>query len=122
MDVGVCCSRPDGFQDFGKLSGCDTLCCGANYVSGSVDVGQYGVPAPNPCNDPYNPATGLKEGGALRARDARTTGDPLSFSGAVLRVNPANPADRRIVAHGFRNPFRFGFRPGTNELWQGSVG
>ena len=27
-----------------------------------------------------------------------------------------------IVAHGFRNPFRFTFRPGTNELWVGDVG
>lgn len=29
---------------------------------------------------------------------------------------------QRIVAEGFRNPFRFTFRPGTNELWVGDVG
>ena len=29
---------------------------------------------------------------------------------------------RRIVAYGHRNPFRFTFRPGTNELWIGDVG
>ena len=29
---------------------------------------------------------------------------------------------KRIVAYGFRNPFRFTFRPGTSELWIGDVG
>ena len=29
---------------------------------------------------------------------------------------------RRIIAHGFRNPFRFTFRPTTNEIWVGDVG
>ena len=29
---------------------------------------------------------------------------------------------QRIVAFGLRNPFRFTFRPGTNELWVGDVG
>ena len=32
------------------------------------------------------------------------------------------PTRRRIVAYGFRNPFRFTFRPGTSELWIGDVG
>jgi glucose/arabinose dehydrogenase len=94
---------------------------GASYGS-SADFGQYGIPAPNPCGDPYDPAIGLKEGGALRSQDIRTAGDPLGYSGAILRVDPANPADRRFVAYGLRNPFRFDFKPGTTELWQGNVG
>jgi hypothetical protein len=32
---------------------------------------------------------------------------------------PQRAADRR---HGLRNPFRFAFRPGTNEVWAGDVG
>jgi hypothetical protein len=33
----------------------------------------------------------------------------------------ASDGDRHI-AYGLRNPFRFTFRPGTNELWVGDVG
>ena len=43
-----------------------------------ADYGQTG----NPCGDPAN------EGGALRAQDSRTTGDPLGYSGAIIRVDP----------------------------------
>ena len=82
---------------------------GASY--NYADYGQTG----SACGDPGN------EGGALRAQDIRTTGDPLGYSGAVIRVNPdgGKPA---IVAYGFRNPFRFAVRPGTSELWVGDVG
>ena len=76
------------------------------------------------------------EGGALRSQDLRTSGDPAQGSGAIIRVDPDNggaladnplvgngiPSDDRHVAYGFRNPFRFTFRPGTNELWVGDVG
>jgi PKD repeat protein len=76
------------------------------------------------------------EGGALRAQDLRTPGDPAGLSGAILRLDPAtgqarsdNPAAgsadanvRRIVAYGMRNPFRFTLRPGTSELWIADVG
>ena len=76
------------------------------------------------------------EGGALRSQDMRTAGDPTSADGAILRVNPdtgaalpdnpnagsADPMTRRIVAHGFRNPFRMTVRPGTGEIWAGDVG
>ena len=34
----------------------------------------------------------------------------------------SDPNARRIVAYGLRNPFRFTFRPGTNEVWVGDVG
>jgi PKD repeat protein/glucose/arabinose dehydrogenase len=105
-----------------------------------VDYGQDGAPA-NPCGDPPGGVgatltTPTAEGGALRSQDLRTSGDPVTLDGTVIRVDPAtgaglsdNPmasaADanaKRIVAYGFRNPFRFTTRPGTNELWIGDVG
>jgi len=108
------------------------------YVSGGdgasfnwVDFGQGGTSA-NRCPDPVN------EGGALRSQDMRTPppADPANLNGAVLRIDPdtgagvagnpfASSSDanaRRIIAYGLRNPFRIGFRPGTNELWVGDVG
>ena len=120
---------------------------GALYASGGdgasfnfVDYGADGSPV-NPCGDPpagigtaLTPPTA--EGGALRSQDLRTAVDPTGLDGAVIRIDkntgnalPDNPlagsADanaRRIVAHGYRNPFRFTIRPGTNELWVGDVG
>ena len=76
---------------------------GALYVSGGdgasfnfVDYGQDGAPV-NPCGDPPGgPGTVLTpptaEGGALRSQDLRTTGDPTSLDGAILRVDPATGA------------------------------
>jgi glucose/arabinose dehydrogenase len=47
-------------------------------------------------------------------------------TGSALSTNPLasshDPIARRIVAYGLRNPFRFTFRPETNELWIGDVG
>jgi PKD repeat protein/glucose/arabinose dehydrogenase len=120
---------------------------GALYASGGdgasfnfVDYGQDGAPL-NPCADPPGGAGSTltpptAEGGALRSQDLRTPSDPVSLDGTVIRVNPAtgtalpdNPAAgaddpnaRRIIANGFRNPFRFTTRPGTDELWVGDVG
>ena len=37
-------------------------------------------------------------------------------------IGSADLNTRRIVAHGFRNPFRITVRPGTNEVWAGDVG
>ena len=62
--------------------------------------------------------------------------DPLALNGSLIRVDPAtgagvstnphgtstNANERRIVAHGFRNPFRLAIRPGTNDVWLGDVG
>jgi glucose/arabinose dehydrogenase/PKD repeat protein len=120
---------------------------GALYVSAGdgasftfTDFGQDGSP-PNPCGDPPTGVGGTQavptaEGGALRAQDLRTTSDPTSLDGSILRLDPntgaamaGNPLigssdvnARRIIAHGLRNPFRFTFRPGTNEVWLGDVG
>jgi uncharacterized repeat protein (TIGR01451 family) len=117
---------------------------GQLYVSGgegaSFTYADYGQ-TKNPCGDPPSPAgTNLTsptgEGGALRSQDLRTSGDPVTLDGAILRVDPAtgaassgNPLSgnsdlnaRRIVAEGLRNPFRFTIRPGTNEIWLGDVG
>ena len=104
---------------------------GALYVSSGdgasfnyVDQGQTG----NPCGDPAS------QGGALRSQDLRTTSDPTTLDGTILRIDPAsgsalpdNPGTgdsnaRRIIADGLRNPFRLTMRPGTNEVWIGDVG
>ena len=117
---------------------------GALYVSSGegantafADYGQRG----NACADPPSPSgTNLSppgaQGGALRSQDLRTTGDPATLAGTIIRVSPATGAAmatnpqasssdanaRRIIAYGLRNPFRFAFRPGTNEIWIGDVG
>ncbi|TDV50946.1 PQQ-dependent sugar dehydrogenase [Actinophytocola oryzae] len=118
---------------------------GALYVGGGdgasfnfADWGQRG----NPCADPPGAAgTNLSpptaRGGALRSQSVRRpTGEPVSLNGAIARINPdtgapmpgspfagnPNTNAKRIVAYGFRNEFRFAFRPGTGELWAGDVG
>jgi glucose/arabinose dehydrogenase len=103
-----------------------------------VDYGQ----TKNPCGDPPAPAgTNLTpptaEGGSLRSQSVRRpAGQPVSLDGTIIRVDPdtgvglpgnpfASSADhnaRRIIAYGLRNPFRFGVRPGTQQLWVGDVG
>jgi glucose/arabinose dehydrogenase len=46
--------------------------------------------------------------------------------GAALANTPlagrSDPDARRIIAYGFRNPFRLTIRPGTSEAWVGDVG
>jgi PKD repeat protein/glucose/arabinose dehydrogenase len=96
-----------------------------------VDHGQTG----NPCGDPMGGTGTLdNEGGALRAQDIRTTGDPTGLDGTVIRIEPGTLANlpsgapaltsnaSRIVAAGMRNPFRLTVRPGTDEVWLGDVG
>jgi glucose/arabinose dehydrogenase len=121
---------------------------GASYTK--ADWGQLGgtqpaTPTPaNVCGDPPGGVgTALTiptaEGGSLRAQSPRrASGEPVLLNGSVLRVNPKsgagvvgnpmyNAADpsgnaSRVVAYGFRNPFRFTFRPGTSEVWVSEVG
>lgn len=118
---------------------------GALYVGGgdgaSFNFADWGQ-VKNPCADPPSPAgTNLSpptaEGGALRSQSVRrAAGEPVTLNGAILRVDPdtgaavpgnpfaSNPDAnaKRIIAYGMRNQFRFGFRPGTSELWAGDVG
>ena len=105
---------------------------GALYVSHGdgasynyVDFGQDGG-----CSDPVN------EGGALRSQDLRTSGDPVTYNGSILRIdaetgaafpgNPlaggANTEDDRIISYGFRNPYRFSIDPSTGAIWVADVG
>jgi glucose/arabinose dehydrogenase len=103
---------------------------GANFSS--ADYGQFGSP-PNPCDDPE------KEGGSLRSQDLRTPetdSDPTGLNGTIIRIDPetgkgwpGNPLagktsenEKRIVALGFRNPFRFTLDPETGEMYVANVG
>ena len=123
---------------------------GALYVSGGdgasfnfVDYGQDGVvPAQNPCGDPPGGVGGDLDatdgrGRGTACQDLRTSGDPVSLDGTILRVDPAtgdalpnnplignpDPNARRIVAYGLRNPFRQTLVPAWHdEVWVGDVG
>ena len=120
---------------------------GASFNSGAPDYGQLGgslpsTPTPvNPCDDPPGGIDGSMtppsaEGGALRSQDIRTSGDPTGLDGTILRVDPdtgdawptnanigsSDANDRRIIAYGLRNPFRFTIKPGTDDVWLGDVG
>ena len=108
---------------------------GGLYVGGgegagaglAADTGSFGN---NGCNDPPN------EGGALRSQSFRRTDGPAVLAGTISRVDPDTGAPmpdnpniaspdvnrQRVVAYGLRNPYRFTFKPGTNELWIGDVG
>lgn len=120
---------------------------GASFYD--MDYGQFGGTKEdsfegverNQCGDPPGPVGALlsppsAEGGALRAQDARTPADPTGLDGAVLRIDPdtgqglpGNPMfgsldanARRIIAYGFRNPFRFVVDPANDQLYVGNVG
>ncbi|HET6998394.1 MAG TPA: PQQ-dependent sugar dehydrogenase [Solirubrobacterales bacterium] len=121
---------------------------GALYASGgdgadfnNSDYGQFGWPQKNQCGDPDRPvgaelAPPGAEGGALRSQDASTLSDPTGLDGSLIRIDPdsgaglpGNPMSssldanaRRIVAYGFRNPFRFAIDPLHDEVYTANVG
>lgn len=98
---------------------------GANFAV--PDTGNRGNPV-GVCGDPPG------AGGALRAQDLRTPGDPVTLDGTIARIDPrdaapaaGNPSpapgnEGRIVAYGLRNPFRFALRPDSDEIWIADVG
>ena len=91
-----------------------------------ADWGQDGSPV-NPCGDPS------AEGGALRSQDLRTSGDPVTLDGTVIRVDPARV--RRTAATPLPMPptstnaassppacaIRSGSRPGQEPTKSGLV-
>src|SRR5829696_8610266 len=110
--VGTVAFGPDGMLYAGAGDG-------ASFTQrdwGQLPGGE-GHPS-DPCGDPPD------EGGSMRAQDVRTPDDPSGLSGAIIRVDPAtgDAGARRLIAYGLRNPFRFAFRPGTDEIWIGEVG
>lgn len=106
---------------------------GASFTS--PDYGQFGWPQKNECGDPpvgkggeQKPPAAL--GGSLRAQNVE------NLDGSVIRVDPEsgeglpdnpmatslNANARRIIAYGFRNPFRFAIDPETSEVYVDNVG
>ena len=139
--IGTVAFGPDGalYVGAGDSAGFNATDYGQDLSADPTDD----VTPDNPCGDPPSPVgTALSpptaEGGALRAQDLRTRGpsDPVGLDGSIIRIDPAtglamsdnplfgdaDPNAQRIIAHGVRNPYRFTFRPGTNELWVGDVG
>ncbi|MBS1883238.1 MAG: PQQ-dependent sugar dehydrogenase [Actinobacteria bacterium] len=118
---------------------------GALFVSGgeggiftNPDYGQY----ENLCGDPNgtkgqdmvpNPEA---EGGSLRSQSIFRPDGQVLLSGTLDRIDPdtgegrpgnpyagdANANKRRIVAMGFRNPFRFVVSPRLGDVFVGNVG
>jgi glucose/arabinose dehydrogenase len=112
---------------------------GASFIY--PDYGQAGWPNDNQCGDPPGPRGATltppsAEGGSLRSQDVITPADPTGLDGTVIRIDPdsgeglpGNPLygsldanARRIVATGFRNPFRFSINGETDEVYVGNVG
>jgi glucose/arabinose dehydrogenase len=112
----------------------------------NADYGQFGWPEKNECGDPPAGLGGEEvvptaEGGALRSLDALTPEksngeDPTDLNGSIVRIDPetgaalpgnphygsSDPNLARIVAFGFRNPFRFAIDPETDEIYVDNVG
>lgn len=48
--------------------------------------------------------------------------NPRSLFGKLIRINVDRPAQRKVVALGLRNPYRFSFDRATGDLYLGDVG
>ena len=70
-----------------------------------------------------------------RSQDLRTSGDSVTYDGAILRVDPdtgaawpdnpligGDPQDDRIIAYGFEKSISYCTTARTNEMWIGDVG
>jgi hypothetical protein len=66
-------------------------------------------------------AHGRRSDGPRRDLDPDRPGHGTGIRGHPLYTS-SDANERRIVAHGFRNPFRWTFRPGTDEIYLGDVG
>ena len=127
--IGTLQFGPDGMLYMGAGDG-------AHYDR--ADYGQSGTPV-DPCSDSpgvaQTPPTA--NGGGLRAQSFRSSDPQIdTLDGTIMRLDPetgdaalGNPAygspderRQRVIAYGFRNPFRFAFRAGTDEIWAGDVG
>ncbi len=117
---------------------------GALYVSGgdgasydNSDWGQFG----NECGDPpghagENLTPPTAEGGSLRSQSPLRPNEEVLLNGTLLRINPdtgeawpgnpfgasPNANKRRIIAFGFRNPFRFFLDPQSSSAYVDNVG
>ncbi|MCU1459783.1 MAG: sugar dehydrogenase, partial [Actinomycetia bacterium] len=133
--IGTIAFGPDGYLYAGGGDGASFDTSDTGHLSTGSDPTH---PNPvNPCADPQD------QGGALRSQDLQTPDKSSLFGpartqldGTIIRIDPdtglgapGNPLaassdqnEQRIIAYGLRNPFRFGFRPGTGELWIGDVG
>lgn len=120
-----------------KWDGTDYGQWGGDPVSPPIP---YVTPA-NPCGDPpggegvaNSPTDG--EGGSFRSQDVLTDGDPVTWDGALARIDadtgepmPDNPLvgsgdtdDDGVVAFGYRNPNRITVQPGTDRVYVANVG
>ena len=62
---------------------------------------------------PTRPASSARSCASTRRPAHGAPGNPFAA---------ATPTRGGSIAYGLRNPFRFAFRPGTNEIWLGDVG
>jgi glucose/arabinose dehydrogenase len=135
---------PDGMLYVSSGDGANFNAADYGQFGGTTGATTPPLPAnvANPCGDPPNAAGAADEppdaqGGALRTQSPRRpAGQPRVLNGTILRVDPStgqgvsgnpmfnstDPNAQRILAYGLRNPYRFTFRPGTNEIWIGDVG
>lgn len=121
------------FDNSGRL----VVTFGDGSTGSFVEYGQRG----NACGDPGGPVGAdltapTTEGGQARSQDVLTRDDPTGVHGSVLRVNRSsfaaandNPLASdpeanvaRMVATGFRNPFRATIDPTTGRYYVGNVG
>lgn len=129
------------FHSVGDLAFDDGGYLLASFGDGSTgSFNEYGQRG-NACGDPGGPigsnlSAPTTEGGHARSQDILTRTDPTGVNGSILRVNPdnfdpvsLNPlfADQevnaqRMIATGFRNPFRLTVDADTGRIFVGNVG